>query len=157
VEVHERHHIPLGGGRHRLITGNPPLHGVGERRELAHLDKTKELLTGDIRARPIRHHGSEVLGGLEAQAAVLLRMWKNSNLRGQAREEEEEEGKAKSQTSARRTVLKGAGASPHLQLRTHRVSETFTRSCACPDKTTAHSCDASIPTAYGLAESARRS
>jgi hypothetical protein len=80
-------------------------------------------------------------------------MQKSSERRGRVREEEED-GKEKSQTSTRQAFLKGAGVTPHLQRRTHRVSETFARLRACPDKTTAHSCDASIPAEYGLAESA---
>jgi hypothetical protein len=115
VEGHERHHVPLGA-RHRLVAGNPPLDGIGEWRKLACLDKTEELLAGDIGARPIRHQGNEVLSGLEAQVATLLRMRKSSEHREQVREEEEEEEKTKSQTSARCAVLKGADASPHLQL-----------------------------------------
>jgi hypothetical protein len=98
---------PLGP-RHRLVAGNPPLDDVGEWRKLARLDKTEELLAGNIGARPIRHRGSKVLGGLEAQAAVLSRMRKISERKGRVREEEEEDRKAKSQTSARRVVLKGA-------------------------------------------------
>jgi hypothetical protein len=107
VEGHERHHIPLGA-RHGLVAGNPPLDGVSEWRKLARLDKTEELLAGNVGARLVRHHGSKVLGGLEAKAAAVLRMRKSSERRGQVREEEEEDGKAKSQTSARRTVFKGA-------------------------------------------------
>jgi hypothetical protein len=110
---------------------------------------------GDVGARPIRHRGREILGGLEARATALLRMRKSSEHGGQVREEEEEDGKAKSQTSARRAVLKGGGASPHLQLRTHQVSDTFAHSHACPGETTAHSRAASVPAEYGLAESAR--
>jgi hypothetical protein len=87
---------PLGA-RHRLVAGNLRLDGVGEWRKLTRLDKTEELLTRDIGAHPIRHDDSEVLGGLEAQAAALLRMRKNSERRGQAQEEEEDDGKAKSQ------------------------------------------------------------
>jgi hypothetical protein len=128
---------------------------LGEWKKLARLDKTEELLTGDIGARPIRHHDSEVLGALEARAVVLLRMRKRSEHRVQVREEEEEDGKAKSQISARRVLLKGTGATPHLQHRTHRICETFVRSRACPVETTAHSRDASVPVEYRLAESAR--
>jgi hypothetical protein len=69
--------------------------------------------------------------------------------------EEEEDRKAKSQTSARRAVLKGADVTPHLQRRTHRVSETFARLHACSGTTIVHSRGASIPAEYGLAESAR--
>jgi hypothetical protein len=122
---------------------------------LARLDKTEELLTGNIGAHPVRHR-SKVLGGLEAQAAALLRTWKISKRRGRVREEEEEEdGKAKSQISARRVVLKGVDMAPHLQRRTHHVSETFDRLRARPGETTTHSGDASIHAEYGLAESAR--
>jgi hypothetical protein len=95
------------------------------------------------------------LGWLEAQAVALLRMWKSSERRGRVREEEEEDGKAKSQTSARRAVLKGGDVTPHLQRRTHRVSETFARLRACPSETTTHLRDTSIPAEYELAESAR--
>jgi hypothetical protein len=78
---------------------------------------------------------------------------KSSEHRVQVQEEEEEEDEmAKSQTSTRRAVLKGVGASPHLQLGTHRVSETFASSRACPDETTARSRGTSVPAEYGLAE-----
>jgi hypothetical protein len=110
---------------------------------------------GNIGARPVRHRSSKVLDGLEAQAAALLRMRKISEHRGRMREEEEEDRKAKSQTSARRAVLKGADVTPHLQRRTHRVSETFARLHACSGTTIVHSRGASIPAEYGLAESAR--
>jgi hypothetical protein len=68
---------PLGA-QHGLVVGNPPLDNIGEWRKLARLDQTKELLVGDVGARPVRHHGGEVLGEPEAQAAAMLRMWKNS-------------------------------------------------------------------------------
>jgi hypothetical protein len=32
---------------------------------------------GDIGSRPVRHHGGEVSGGMEAQAAAVL--WKRNN------------------------------------------------------------------------------
>jgi hypothetical protein len=105
VEGHERHHEPLGA-RHGLVDGDLPLDGSTERRKLSHLDKMEELLAGNVGVRLVRHHSSGVLGGLEAQGAVALRMRKNSERRGQAREEEED-GKAKSRTSAQRVVLKG--------------------------------------------------
>jgi hypothetical protein len=50
---------------------------------------------------------SGVLDGLEAQGTAALRMRKNSERGGQAREEEED-GKAKSRTSTQHAVLKGA-------------------------------------------------
>jgi hypothetical protein len=80
---------------------------------------------GDIGARPVRHHDCVVLGELEAQAAAVLWMRKNSERKGQVREEEEADGEAKSRTSARRVVLKGTGLSPHLRSRARRVSEPF--------------------------------
>jgi hypothetical protein len=43
----------------------------------------------------------------------------------------------------------------HLRRQARRVSEAFAHVRACPDKTTAHSCDASVPADYRLAESAR--
>jgi hypothetical protein len=145
-------HIPWGAW-HGLIAGNPPLDGVGEWGKLACLDKTEEQLARNIGAHPVRHR-RKVLGGLGAQAATLLRTWKISERRGQVRDEEEEDGKAKSQIRARRAVLKGAGAAPHLQCWTHHVSETFARLRVRPGETTAHSCKASIPAEYGLEESA---
>jgi hypothetical protein len=125
VEGHERHHIPRGRAWHRLVGGNDPLDGIGEGRKLAHLDQTEELLVGDIGARPVGNHDSEVLGELEAHTAAVLRMRKNSERKGQVREEEEADGEAKSRTSAPRAVLKGADLTPHLRSRARRVSETF--------------------------------
>jgi hypothetical protein len=37
---------------------------------------------GDVGACPVRHHDGEVLGGLEAQAAAVLWMRKNSEHKG---------------------------------------------------------------------------
>jgi hypothetical protein len=100
VEGHERHHIPRGRVRHGLVDGDASLDSVGEGRKLAHLDQTEELLVKDIGARPVRHHDGEVLCELEAQTAAVLWMRKNSECKGQAREEEEADGEAKSRTSA---------------------------------------------------------
>jgi hypothetical protein len=85
---------PLGA-RHRLIVGDLPLDGGGERRKLACLNKTEKLLAGNVGACPVRHRDSGVPGGLEVQEAVALRVQKNSESRGRAREEEDD-GKAKS-------------------------------------------------------------
>jgi hypothetical protein len=71
---------PLGAW-HGLVARNPPLDGVGEWRKLACLDKTEELLAGNIGACPVRHR-SQALGGLEAQAAAQLRTQKISERRG---------------------------------------------------------------------------
>jgi hypothetical protein len=76
---------------------------------LARFDEMKELLAGDVGARPVRHHDSVVLDGLEAQVATVLWMRKNSEHKGQVQEEEEAEGKAKSRTCARCAILKGVG------------------------------------------------
>jgi hypothetical protein len=65
------------------------------------------------------------LGELEAQPAVVLWMQKNLERKGQVREEEEADREAKSRTSARRAVLKGADLTPHLRIRARRVSKTF--------------------------------
>jgi hypothetical protein len=51
---------------------------------------------GDVGACPVRHHRNEVSRGLEAQAAAVLWMWKNSEHKGRVREKEEADGKAKS-------------------------------------------------------------
>jgi hypothetical protein len=66
----------------------------------------KELLAGDVGARPVRHLGSEVLDELQVQAATVLWTWKNSEHGGRVREKEEAEGKAKSRTRARCATLK---------------------------------------------------
>jgi hypothetical protein len=64
VEGHEPHHIPRGRARHRLVGGDDPLDDVSEGRKLAHLDKTEELLVGNVGTRLVRHYGGEVSGGL---------------------------------------------------------------------------------------------
>jgi hypothetical protein len=65
---------------------------------------------GDIGTHPVRHYCGEVSGGLEAQAATVLRMWKNSECKGRVRENKEADGKAKPRTNARHAVLKGGQA-----------------------------------------------
>jgi hypothetical protein len=89
---------PLGA-RHRLVVGNPSLDGGGEWGKLARLDKMKELLAGDNGACPVRHRDSKVSGGLEALEAMALWMRKSSES-GEREQEEEDDGKAKSQTCA---------------------------------------------------------
>jgi hypothetical protein len=51
---------------------------------------------GNIGTCPVRHHDCKVLGELEAQAAVVLWMQKNSEHKRQVRVEEEADGEAKS-------------------------------------------------------------
>jgi hypothetical protein len=77
VEGHERHHVPAGRAWHGLNSGDDPLDGLGEGRQLACLNETKELLAGDIGARLGRHHDGD---------ARVVAMWvrKNSRLKGQA-------------------------------------------------------------------------
>jgi hypothetical protein len=53
VEDHERHHLPAGRAWHGLVSGDDPFDGFGEGRQLAPLDKTKELLAGDVGAHPV--------------------------------------------------------------------------------------------------------
>jgi hypothetical protein len=113
------------GARHGLVVWNPPLDSGGEQRKLSRLDKTKELLAGNVGPRPVRHRGGEVLGRLEAQAVAAWRMLRNLERRGQAREEEED-GKAKSRTNAQHTVLKGRTRPLTFKHRARHVSETFT-------------------------------
>jgi hypothetical protein len=60
---------------------------------LARLDKTEELLAGNIGAHPVRHRGSKVLGGLEAQAVALLQMRKISKRRGQCERKKKKMGR----------------------------------------------------------------
>jgi hypothetical protein len=57
---------PLGA-RHGLVTGDLPLNGGSEWRKLPRLDKTEELLAGNVGARPVRHRDDGILGGLEVQ------------------------------------------------------------------------------------------
>jgi hypothetical protein len=97
MEGHERHPKSLRGkgARHGLVAGNLPLHNGCERRKLARLDETEELLAGNVGACPVRHRGGGVSGGLGAQEAVALRMRKSSE-RGMRAQEEEDDGKVKS-------------------------------------------------------------
>jgi hypothetical protein len=60
--------VASGRAWHRLIDGDDPLDGLGEGRQRARLNETKELLTGDVGARPVRHHDGEVSGEQETQA-----------------------------------------------------------------------------------------
>jgi hypothetical protein len=145
-------HTPLGA-RHGLVGGDNPLDGIGEGRKLARLDEIEELLVGDVGVRPVRHPGGEVLSGLKVQATARLWMRKNSERKGKVRDQEEADGKEKSRTSARRTVLKGAGQTPHLRRRARCVSETFAHARAHPSETTAHLRNVSVPAECGLAES----
>jgi hypothetical protein len=50
--------------------------------QLVYLDEIKELLAGDVGARPVRHHDGEVSGRLKMQEAVVLWLQKNSELKG---------------------------------------------------------------------------
>jgi hypothetical protein len=85
MEGHERHHVPAGRAWHGLVGGDDPLDSLSEGRQLARLNETKELLTGDIGAHPARHHAGEVSGELGTQATVVMWRPKNSELKGQAR------------------------------------------------------------------------
>jgi hypothetical protein len=92
VEGHEQHHVPAGREWHGLVSGNDPLDSLGEGRQLARLNETKGLLAGDVGARSVRHHDGEVAGELGTQAAAVMWMRKNSELKG-ARGRKEANGK----------------------------------------------------------------
>jgi hypothetical protein len=109
----------------------------------------KELLAGDVGARPVRHLVGEVLDRLQARAVTTLWTRKNSEHGGRAWEEEEAEGKAKPQTRARRAALKGTGLTLHLRCWARRVSGTPAHSRARPGETTPHSCNALVSAEYG--------
>jgi hypothetical protein len=94
------------GARHGLVARNLPLDCGGERGKLACLDETEELLAGNVGACPVQHRGDRVSECLGAQEAVALRMRKSSESRTQV-QDEEDDGKVKSWTCARLTVLKG--------------------------------------------------
>jgi hypothetical protein len=79
-------------------------------------------------------------------------MQKNSNSKGHTREEEED-GKAKSRTSARHAILKGR-TRPLTFNTGPAVSARLSPTRARPGETIAHSRDASVPAKYGPAESA---
>jgi hypothetical protein len=55
---------PLGA-QHGLITRDLPLHGGGERRKLARLEETKELLMEHVGAHLVRHRGGRVSGAVD--------------------------------------------------------------------------------------------
>jgi hypothetical protein len=78
------------GARHRLVAGDLPLDGGGERGKLARLDKTEKLLMGNVGECPVRHRDGGVSGRLDAQEAVALRMQKSLENRVRAREEEDD-------------------------------------------------------------------
>jgi hypothetical protein len=78
---------PLGA-QHGFVSRNTPLHGGGERRKLASLDETEELLAGHLGVRPVQHRDSGVSGGLGAQEVVALWMQKSTESGMRAREEE---------------------------------------------------------------------
>jgi hypothetical protein len=86
VEGHERDHKPLGRARHGLVAGHPPFHGGGEWMKLARLDEMKQPLAGHIGARPVRHRGGGISGGLEEQEVVALRMRRSMGSGMQAKE-----------------------------------------------------------------------
>jgi hypothetical protein len=111
VEDHERHHIPAERAWHGLIGGDDPLDGLGEGRQLACLNETKELLAGDVGAP----HDGEVSGKLETGVAAVMWMQKSSELKGKVRERRSER-KAKSLlTDKRRIPLRSASVrTPHL-------------------------------------------
>jgi hypothetical protein len=69
--------------------------------------------------------------------------------------EKKSERKAKSQTSARRAVLKGTGLTLHLRHRARRVSKTFAHSHTRPGETTTRNCDTSTLATCRLAETER--
>jgi hypothetical protein len=77
--------VPAGRAWHGLVGRDDPLDSLGEGRQLARLNKMKELLAGDIGAHPARHHAGEVSGELGTQAKVAMWRRKNSELKGQAR------------------------------------------------------------------------
>jgi hypothetical protein len=93
VEGHERYHVPSGRVWHGLVGRDDPLDSLSEGRQLARLNETKELLAGDIGARPARHHAGEVSGKLGTQVAAAMWRRKNSELKGQARGRKEANGK----------------------------------------------------------------
>jgi hypothetical protein len=93
VEDHERHHVPAGRAWHGLIGGDDSLDSLGEGRQLARLNETKEVLAVDVGARPVRHHDGEISGEPETQTAAATWMRKNSELKGQARGRKEADGK----------------------------------------------------------------
>jgi hypothetical protein len=85
VEGHKRHHVPPGRAWHRFVARDDPLNSLGEARQLAHLNETKELLMGDGGARLARYRTGEVSGELGTQPAAAMWRRKNLKLKGQAR------------------------------------------------------------------------
>jgi hypothetical protein len=89
-----------------------------------------------------------VSGGSDVKAKEL-------RAQGASAREKKSEQKAKSQTSARRAVLKGTSLTLHLRRRARRVSKTFAHSRARLGETAARNRDTSIPATYRLAETER--
>jgi hypothetical protein len=80
---------------------------------------------------------------------------KELGTQGASAREKKSERKAKSRTSARRSVLKGTGLTLHLRRWARRVSKTFAHSRVRLDETAARNRDASTPTTCRLAETER--
>jgi hypothetical protein len=93
VEGHERHHVSRGRAGHGLVGRGDPLDSIGEGRKLARLDQTEELLVRDVGARLVQHHGGEVLGELEAQAAAVLWMRMNLERKGKCERKKKQMGR----------------------------------------------------------------
>jgi hypothetical protein len=142
---------PLGA-RHGLVTGDLPLHDGGEQRKLACLDETEELLARHIGARPVRHRGGGVSGGLKAQEEVALQVRNGMKSWMRARRKKIMGSKVLNLCPAH--GFKGASAAPRLRRRARCVSGTFAHKRAPPGETSAHLHDASIPAEYGPAMSA---
>jgi hypothetical protein len=82
----------------------------------------KQLLTGHIGPRSVRHCGSGVSGGLVARVVAVLRMQKSA--RSEMRAQKKTMG-SKVPDSCPTRGFKGMSAPARLQCRARRVSETF--------------------------------
>jgi hypothetical protein len=91
--------------------------------KLARLDEIEELLAGHVGARLVRHHGGKGLSGLKAQESVALRMRRSAGSRMRARRKKIMGSKVLNPCPTH--SFKGANATPRLQHRARRVSETL--------------------------------
>jgi hypothetical protein len=150
VEGHEQHHVPIGWAWHGLAGRDDPLVRGGSwpasTRRRSYSRETLERVQFDISA-------AKSWTGFRHKQQRRCGREKNSEHEGRVREKEEAEGKAKSQTHARRAALKGTGLTPHLRCWARPVSRTPTHSRARPGEVTAHFCNTSVSVEYGRVES----
>jgi hypothetical protein len=116
------------GVRHRFVAGNPSLHGAGERRKLARLDKMEEVLRDTLER--VRFD----IAAAKSQARwECKKRWHYGCERARRVRCERERKKLmgrKVLNPCPTRGFKGTSAAPCLRRRARRVSGTFAHTCA---------------------------